>query len=212
MRVLRRWFITGLLVLAPAVITGYVLWFGFNLMDGFWRSLFVLFLGRVIPGAGALLTVVVTVAVGAVATHVVGRRLIHFGERVLERIPLVRGVYFTTRQIVDVFAGQHTSGFQRVVLVEYPRRGLYTLGFLTATHLPQAEQATGQEIWSVFVPTSPNPTSGWVVLVPREQCRVIPMAVEEAFRIIVSGGVLADGNRRPGRSAPSVTGEGRGSS
>ena len=219
MRTIRRWFITGLLILAPVVITGYVLWFGFNLMDGFWRSLFVLLLGRTVPGAGALLTVLVTVAVGAVATNVVGRRLISLGERLLERIPLVRGVYVTTRQIVDVFAGQYQSGFQRVVLVEYPRRGTYAIGFLTATGPQQVSEALGEEIWSVFVPTSPNPTSGWVVLLPRSQCRLIPMSVEEAFRIIVSGGVLAGGNSAGGRAdGPArppdgrLTGAGRGSS
>ena len=191
MRTLRRWFVTGLFVLAPVVITGYVLWFAFNLMDGLWRSLFILFVGRTVPGAGALLTVLVTVAVGAVATNVVGRRLIDLGERLLARIPLVRGVYVTTRQIVDVFAGQYHAGFQRVVLVEYPRRGLWSIGFLTSTAQGPVSQAVGEETWCVFVPTAPNPTSGWVAFLPRSQCRAVPISVEEAFRIIVSGGVLA---------------------
>ncbi len=210
MRWIRRQFIAGLLALLPVVITGYVLWFGFNLLDGFWQRLFVVVLGRPARGAGALLTVVLTIVAGVVATNVVGGRLIRWAESLLQRIPLVRSIYLTTRQIVDVFAGHHQSGFQRVILIEYPRRGLYTIGFLTAQGPAQVSAATGEEIWSVFVPTSPNPTSGWVVLVPSSQCRALPMSVEEAFRIIVSAGVLADrnGDRRvggPKAAAPGLT-------
>lgn len=208
MRALRRWLITGLVVLLPVIVTGYVLWFGFNLLDGFWRSLEVLVLGHTIPGLGALLTVVLTMAVGVVAANVIGRQLIGLGERILERIPLVRSIYATTKQIVDVFAGGQKQGFQRVVLIEYPRRGMYSVGFLTAPTAPRSAcDATGEELWCVFVATSPNPTSGWVVLVPRSQCRVLDMSLDEAFRLVISGGVSANqsdsGQRRPaGSDAP----------
>lgn len=215
MRWFRRSFITGLVVLLPVIVTGYILWFGFNLLDGWWRSLFVLFLGYTVPGAGAVLTVVVTVAIGAIATNVIGRQLISLGERLLGRIPLVRSIYTTAKQVVDVFAGGQKEGFQRVVLVEYPRRGIYTIGFLTAPAAPSSTRdATGEDLWSVFVPTSPNPTTGWVALVPPSQCRPVDMSIDEAFRVIVSGGVLvnhgasspgiANSHARPPATAPAT--------
>lgn len=219
MRMIRRWFITGLVVLLPVLVTVWALVFGFNLLDGLWRSILPLVLGRYVPGVGTLLTVTLTIAVGAVATNVIGRRLIGWAEALLQRIPIVRSVYSAAKQFVDVVAGGQKAAFQRVVLVEYPRRGTYAIGFLTATGPQQVSEAVGEEIWSVFLPTSPNPTTGWVVLLPRSQCRTIPMSVEEAFRIIVSGGVLAAGNTAAGPAGPSarppdrsLTGAGRGSS
>ena len=193
MRLLRRWFITGLVVLLPLLVTVWALSFGFNVLDGLWRSLLAYLLGYYVPGVGALLTVTLTVAVGAVATNVIGRRLIGWGERLLARIPVVSTVYTTTKQIVDMLAGEQKTAFQRVVLVEYPRRGMYSLGFLTAATAPgPAQEAVGEEMWSVFVPTAPNPTTGWVAMVPKSQCRVVDMSVEEAFRYIISGGVLVN--------------------
>ncbi|WP_324669180.1 DUF502 domain-containing protein [Geochorda subterranea] len=219
MRVIRRWFIAGLVVLLPVIVTIWALAFGFNLLDGLWRSLLPHLIGRYVPGVGALLTVTLTVAVGAVATNVIGRRLIGWGESLLERIPVVRSVYSTAKQIVDVLAGGQKAAFQRVVLVEYPRRGLYTVGFVTSTDAPAAAtEAVGEELWSVFVPTSPNPTSGWVVMLPRSQCRVLHVTVDEAFRYIISGGVLTNSTpRRPGgppspNRAEPVTGQTTGNS
>lgn len=197
MRLLRRWFITGLVVLLPVIVTIWALSFGFNLLDGLWRSLLAYLLGYYVPGIGALLTVTLTVAAGAVATNVIGRRLIGWGERLLTRIPVVSTVYTTTKQIVDLLAGEQKTAFQRVVLVEYPRRGVYSVGFLTAAGCPPpAQEAVGEEMWSVFVPTAPNPTSGWVVMVPKSQCRVLGMTVDEAFRYIISGGVLVNATAR----------------
>ncbi|MEW6046789.1 MAG: DUF502 domain-containing protein [Bacillota bacterium] len=199
MRLLRRWFLTGLVVLLPLIVTGYILWFGFNLLDGFWRSLLAYVLGYYVPGVGAILTVTLTMGVGALATNVFGRQLIAWGERLLQRIPVVRSVYTTTKQVVDVFAGGHKTGFQRVVLFEYPRRGIYSLGFLTATTAPEAvEEATGEEMWSIFVPTAPNPTTGWLAMVPKSQCRLVDMTTDEAFRLIISGGVLIGERPRKG--------------
>lgn len=197
MRLLRRWFITGLVVLLPLIVTVWLLSFGFNLLDGLWRSLLAYLLGYYVPGIGALLTVTLTVAVGAVATNVIGRRLIGWGERLLARIPVVSSVYTTTKQIVDLLAGEQKTAFQRVVLVEYPRRGVYSVGFLTAAACPPpAQEAVGEEMWSVFVPTAPNPTTGWVAMLPKSQCRVLDMTVDEAFRYIISGGVLVNATAR----------------
>ena len=202
MRVIRRWFITGLVVLLPVLVTVWALVFGFNLLDGLWRSILPLVLGRYVPGVGALLTVTLTIAVGAVATNVIGRRLIGWAEALLQRIPIVRSVYSATKQFVDVVAGGQKAAFQRVVLVEYPRRGLYSVGFLTADDAPVGvREAVGDELWTVFVPTAPNPTTGWVIVVPRSQCRVLEMSIDEAFRYIISGGVLTNASPRRARVA-----------
>jgi uncharacterized membrane protein len=187
-RLIRRYFITGVLVLLPLAVTIYLVWLGFSLTDNLFSELiFVLFRKR-IPGAGTLLTLILIFVVGIITTNVIGRRLFAYFERLFIKIPIVSGIYRIAKQIVDVFGLDKQQGFDRVVLVEYPRPGIYAVGFLTQNNLKAFSKAMGKEMVSVFIPTTPNPTSGFFVLMPKEQ--IIPMSIslEEGFKLIISAG------------------------
>lgn len=188
-RALRRYFLTGLVVLAPLTVTLYVLVTGFEIVDSVLGNLLTRALGRPIPGIGAAAALAVTFGVGLIAANVLGRRLISFGERILARIPLVRTVYLSVKQVVDALTLQR-SAFKRVVMIEYPRRGLHSVGFLTGNGIPGVAEKAGGDVVTVFVPTTPNPTSGWFVLVPRDECIFLDMNVEDAFKMIISGGMV----------------------
>jgi len=132
-------------------------------------------------------TVLVVYLVGQVATHLVGRRLIHLGERLLLKLPIVKSIYASSKQVVDTFSASHKSTIQAVALVEYPRRGSFSLGFVTGT----IEDSVGHTLYRVFVATTPNPTSGFLLLLPEEDVQFTDISVEDGIKMLVSGGMLA---------------------
>ena len=190
---LRRTVMAGLTVIAPLWVTGWVLKILFNWADGFSRPLIRETAGGLgypdfhIPGLGFVLTFIILWIVGGLAANVVGRRLLHNAREALEGLPLVRTIYAPVRQLMESMTSPEKAGFERVVLVEYPRTGLWTLGFL-AGDVPRAEEETPAH--SIFVPTAPNPTTGFMLIVPPEQLRPTDLGVEEALRMIVSAGVV----------------------
>jgi uncharacterized membrane protein len=165
------------------------------------RPLFKVVLEYSLIGVGVAFTMLAVYLVGAFATNVFGRRIIGFWESLLVRIPLVRKIYTATKQIVESIASTNGSSFKRVVLVEYPRRGAWVVAFVTNSfHSP----ADGRELVNLFVPTVPNPTSGWMALVPEDEVVETDLTVEEALRIVFSAGVLMPVEsllRRKGRPA-----------
>lgn len=191
----RLWtqFLAGLLLVVPVVVTIYVLLFIFRIVDNVLGGFFRLWLGRTIPGLGVLATLFLTFFIGRMATTVVGRYLIRWGEKLLDKIPLVRTVYTATKQITGAFSfskqevGETT--FREVVLVPYPRRGIYTIGFMTGRVESSEEVAHGRELIKVFLPTAPNPLTGWVIIIPRQDVIPLNITVEEGFKIIASGGI-----------------------
>ena len=190
---LRRTVMAGLTVIAPLWVTGWVLKILFNWADGFSRPLIretaegLGYPDFHIPGLGFVLTFIILWIVGGLAANVVGRRLLHNAREALEGLPLVRTIYAPVRQLMESMTSPEKAGFERVVLVEYPRTGLWTLGFL-AGDVPRAEEETPAH--SIFVPTAPNPTTGFMLIVPPEQLRPTDLGVEEALRMIVSAGVV----------------------
>lgn len=188
---LRKYFITGALVSLPLVVTVYVLWFAFSFLDTVFGRLVSFVFRRTVPGAGMVLTVLLLLLVGMFAANVVGRRLIGFGERILLTIPLVRTIYNSVKQVIDAFSLPGNRGsFRRVVLVEYPRRGLYAVGFVTSEDVEALDAGDGARLTAVFVPTTPNPTSGFILLLPKDDVIPVDMTVEQAFKMIISGGIL----------------------
>lgn len=187
---MRRYLITGTLVLLPVMVTIYLLVSTFTLIDGILGRLVELVVGHRVPGAGTVLTILFTFAIGVIAANMVGRRLIDFVERLLTRIPIVRPIYLSVKQIIDAISLTQKSSFSRVVMIEYPRKGLYSIGFLTSEGLGEVQHRTDEHVVCVFVPTTPNPTSGWFVLVPRNEVVPLDMTVEDAFKLIISGGML----------------------
>ena len=183
----------GLTIIAPLWVTGWVLKTLFNWADGFSAPL----ISQVakpfgypdfhIPGLGFVLTFIILWIVGALAANVVGRSLWQFARETLEGLPLVRTIYAPVQQLMETLTSPSKAGFEKVVLVEYPRTGMWTLGFL-AGDVPREDEVAPAH--SIFVPTAPNPTTGFMLIVPPDQLRPTELGVEEALKMIVSAGVV----------------------
>jgi uncharacterized membrane protein len=190
---LRTTIMAGLTIIAPLWITVWVVEKLFSLADGFSAPLirqFARWLGEPdfhIPGLGFLLTFIILWGVGAVATNVVGKRLWQSAREALERLPLVRTIYAPIHQLMETMTSPEKAGFKKVVLLEYPRKTVWTLGFM-AGDVPMGDG--GEVANSIFVPTAPNPTTGFLLIVPSDQLRDTDLTVEEALKMIVSAGVV----------------------
>jgi uncharacterized membrane protein len=203
---LRRYFFAGLLVLTPLVLTIWIVGWLINLIDGNMRSFLgnllqnlgleyqITVFGRqyeVIPiGFGLLLVFLLTCFVGMVASNLVGRRIINLIDRLIRRVPGVSWIYKATHQVSHALLSRNKDLFHQVIFVEYPRRGLYSIAFVTNLSVPGLKLENGEELRSVFLPTTPNPTSGYLLLVPESECVPCPMTVEESMKMIISGGVV----------------------
>ena len=194
---LRNTLLAGLLILAPVYLTAYVLILLFNFMDGIFapvidRSIGA-FLGEKkvhLPGLGLVLTLLVVIVLGWLAKTVLGRRVIEGFEGFVRRIPVAKSVYGATKGVLEAISRDQADAFKRVVLVEYPRRGIYGIGFVTNSSKRWFTGGGTAELLPVFVPTTPNPTSGFLLLVPPEEVIECPVSVEDGIRMIVSGGIL----------------------
>nr|VFK41253.1 MAG: Uncharacterized membrane protein [Candidatus Kentron sp. SD]VFK46970.1 MAG: Uncharacterized membrane protein [Candidatus Kentron sp. SD]VFK79938.1 MAG: Uncharacterized membrane protein [Candidatus Kentron sp. SD] len=194
MSALRKYLIAGLLVWLPLGVTVLVLKLLVDVMD---RTLLLLpsawrpdaLLGFHIPGLGLLLSLAVVGITGVVVANLLGRRLVAFWESFLSRIPLVRSIYLGVKQVVETVFSSSGKSFRKVVLIEYPRRETWCLAFLTGSGLGEVQARTGQEVVAVFVPTTPNPTSGFVLLVPTKDVRELDMSIDDGLKLIISMGV-----------------------
>ena len=172
----------------------------FNTLNPLLQELINLGVGLMVPLLGILL-------IGLMARNIVGRWLLEFGEGTLLRIPLAGSVYKTLKQLLETFLRDNSSRFRRVVLVEYPREGLYAVGFVTGVIGSQIQAGFEESMISVFIPTSPNPTTGWYAVVPEDSVRDLDLSVEDAFRTIISAGIVSTDDRETssgGRSFSSL--------
>ena len=195
MNTVRRWLVTGLLVWIPLGVTYLVIRWLVGLMD---RTLVLIpepyrpenLLGFNIPGLGVGLTVLVVLLTGMMFANLFGRQLMRLSEDVLARIPLVRSIYSSVKQVTEtLFSGQGKS-FRKVVLVEYPRRDLWTLAFITGDTASVIERAVGEDLVSIYVPTTPNPTSGFFLMVPKRDIKPLDISVDNGLKMILSTGVV----------------------
>ncbi len=192
---LRRYLVAGLLVWVPIGVTLLIIKFLVDLMD---QTLLLLpaglrpenLLGFRIPGLGLVLTAAVVLATGMVVTNLFGRQLVRLGEKVLARIPLVRSIYSSVKQVTETLFSGSGQSFRQVVLVPYPHPGSWTMGFLTGTGGDEVRAKTGQEVMNVFVPTTPNPTSGFFLMVPRADVIELDMSVDDGLKMLLSVGVV----------------------
>ncbi|MBC7105815.1 MAG: DUF502 domain-containing protein [Firmicutes bacterium] len=198
-RKLRNYFLAGLAVILPVTVTLYLLKLVLGFVDGLAGGVLSLFTKRHIPGIGLVSTVLVVLGVGLVATNVVGRRLVAFWDGLLLRIPLVNTVYRTSKQVVEALWYRERA-FRRVVLVEYPRRGVWAVGFVTGETV--WEDRNSERWLNVFVPTTPNPTSGFLLLFPPSEVVCVDLPVEEGIRMVVSGGIIGPEALRSGPGLP----------
>jgi uncharacterized membrane protein len=189
-RRLRERFLVGLAVVLPLLVTFLLLRFLFEAFDGLLDPLIRATLGRSIPGLGLLATAAIILLIGVLTTNIVGRKLVAMTERLLLRIPLVKNVYSASKQLFDAFTVPGKEAFRQVVILEYPRAGVYALGFITATQARGFQDLVGEQTVNVFIPTAPNPTSGFFLVVPEKSVILVPISVEEALKMIVSGGLI----------------------
>jgi uncharacterized membrane protein len=205
-RQLKRYMVTGLMVWVPLIITLWITWYVFvRLGLGFDKLMQALveqfkelarenrFFGwlsyiEYMPGMGFLIAIALFLTTGFLARYLVGRRIIQAVEGLLDRIPFISRIYRAVQQIRDVFVNREGTVFQKVCLVEYPRKDMIVVGFVTSHEQGMVQQAMGRELVAVFIPTTPNPTSGFLVYVPPEEVTIIPMSVEDAMKLIISGG------------------------
>jgi uncharacterized membrane protein len=198
---MRKYLVTGLLIWVPLVITLWVLNLIVTTMD---QSLQLLPLqwhprklfGLDIPGLGVLLTVVVVAMTGLLARNIIGERLVLYWEALLGRIPIVRSIYSSVKQVSDTILSPDGQAFRRALLVQYPRAGAWTIAFQTGTPADEVRRVLGIEMVSVYVPTTPNPTSGYFLMLPRADVIELSMSVDEALKYVVSMGVVAPADRR----------------
>jgi uncharacterized membrane protein len=192
---MRKYLIAGLLVWMPLGITFLVIRAIVGFLD---QTLLLLpeayqpdnFLGIHIPGLGVLLAVVLVLATGMIVANLLGRRLVNAWESLLSRIPLVRTLYAGIKQILEAVLATDGQSFRRVLLVEYPRKGVWSLAFMTSDLLGEVQEKTRSEVISVFIPTTPNPTSGFVLMLPKEDVIELEMSVEQGLKMIISMGVV----------------------
>ncbi len=193
---LRNYFLTGLLVILPISVTCYVIWVLIKAMDSILKFVPAKFLPETyinlpIPGLGLVLVVLIVLVVGLLTRNFVGRRMVRLGERIVDRIPLARVLYVGVKQLMEALIYQKTKAFQKAALIEYPRKGIYAIAFITGESRGEVQQLTEKKMINVFVPTTPNPTSGFYILIPEDEIKILNMSVEEAFKLIVSGGIVS---------------------
>lgn len=199
---LRAYFFAGVLVTAPIGITLYLTWLIIDFVDGQVTPLIPArynpetYLPFGVPGLGVVVAVVFLTLVGSLTAGLVGRWVVRLTDRMMQRMPVVRNVHSALKQILETVLAQQSNAFRKVVLVEYPRRGMWALGFLTGETVGEVQHLTEDDVLNVFLPTTPNPTSGFLLFVPRDEVFVLSMTVEEGIKMVVSGGIVTPPDRR----------------
>lgn len=195
MKRIRRYLVAGILVWVPLGVTSALVYVAVRFTD---KTLLLLpeqyrpdaLLGFHIPGLGVILAFIVLLITGVLAANFVGRAFVGGWESLMERIPFVRAVYSAAKKFSEIVFSDSSQSFKKVLLIEYPRRGLYSLAFQTATDLGEVQGRTGEEVVCCFVPTTPNPTSGLIIVVPRKDVTELDMDIDEALKMIISLGVV----------------------
>jgi uncharacterized membrane protein len=203
-RLLKRYFITGLLIWVPLAITAWVLALIVRTMD---QSLLLLpesvrpehLIGVYIPGIGALLTLLIVFLTGLVTTNIVGQKLVLFWEGVLARIPVVKSIYYSVKQVSDTMFSGNGDAFRKVLLVRYPHPEAWSLAFQTSAPTAEVARRGDEELVSVFIPTAPSPVNGFFFFVRKQDTVELDMSVDDALKYIVSMGVVGPGPRNPDR-------------
>ena len=203
---MKKYFITGLLVLVPLFITVWVISGLVGMMD---QSLFLLpetwrpkaQLGLEIPGMGAILTLLIIFVTGVIATNFFGKRLILVWEALLARVPVVKSIYASVKQVSDTLFSDSGNAFRQAVLVQFPRPGVWTIAFVTGKPGGDVANHLSGDYLSVYVPTTPNPTGGYFLMLPRADVVELDMSVDEALKYIISMGVVAPPTKRSAKHA-----------
>lgn len=205
---LRAYFFAGILVTAPVAITFYIAWQFIKFMDDRVAPLLPPALNPQnwgIPGFGLIAVVVSLTLIGALTAGLAGRFLVRLSDAVLARMPIIRGIYSAVKQIFETMLAQKASAFREVVLLEYPRKGIWTMGFITGSTSGEVGNHFAEDMVSVFIPTTPNPTSGFLLFLPRNDVHVLEMSVEDGIKMVVSTGIITPPMRKTDEAAEQVS-------
>lgn len=203
---LRGYFLAGIVVTAPIAITIYLTYVFFTFIDDKVSRILpdalyrVIYGSESIPGLGILVALVFFVIVGWFATNFLGRFFIRLSESIVDRMPVIRNLYSAIKQIFETVMASKSQAFREVVMLEYPRKGVYSIGFVTGTTEGEVQRATKAETINVFVPTTPNPTSGYLLFVPKKELIYLDMSVEEGVKLVVSAGIITPPDRKAGET------------
>jgi uncharacterized membrane protein len=199
MAAIRKWLLAGLLVLVPLAITVWLLnWFiatldqTLQILPGNWHP--DKLIGVHIPGFGVLLALAIVLVIGAVASNFLGKKLVSWWDLLLNRIPIVRSIYSSVKQVSDTLFSENGNAFRKALLVQWPREGVWTIGFQTGTPGGDVINHLPGDYLSVYVPTTPNPTGGYFVMLKRQDCVELNMSVDQALTYVISMGVVVPGN------------------
>ena len=196
--VIRTYFLTGLVVAAPIYITLYLLSWAVEFLDSWFRPWIPVdyrpntYLPFDVPGVGVILAFVVLTVIGGLTANLLGRTLLSFGERFIRQMPVVGTVYTALQQIFKTAMQEDGQAFSKVALIEYPRPGLHAIAFVTKAADRRVNKVTGKTMIGVFLPTTPNPTSGFLLFVPEDELMILDMSVEEGARLVISAGLSDD--------------------
>jgi uncharacterized membrane protein len=196
---LRGYFLTGLIVVGPVAITIYVVWWFINLVDGWVKPLIPktylpeTYIPYNVPGVGLIVGILALIVIGALTANLFGRTIVSYGEMMLDRMPVVRGVYRLLKQIFQTIFSSTGHSFKRVGVIEFPRRGLYALVFISGEPPEEikARLGNGEALMTVFMPNAPNPTTGFVLFMPAKDVTLLDMAIEDGAKMVVSAGLVA---------------------
>lgn len=199
---LRNYFLAGVLVTGPVSLTVYLAWLIFEFADEQASALIPApynpenYLPFSLPGLGLLMMVILLIVIGWITAGYIGRLMVRGGETMMARVPVVRSVYSAIKQILETVLAQQSTAFRDVVLVEYPRRGIWALGFLTGDTRGEVQNVTAHEMVNVFLPTTPNPTSGFLLFLPAREVHILDMSVEDGIKMVISAGIITPPDRR----------------
>ena len=200
---MRAYLMTGILVVAPISITLYLAWIFIGFVDDRVTPLIPAkynpesYLPFALPGLGLLVLMIALILIGAATAGFFGRLWTRASEQILGRMPVIRNVYSAVKQILETVLAQQSNAFREAVLVEYPRRGIWAIAFITGRTEGEVQNVTEEECTNIFLPTTPNPTSGFLLFVPKKDLIRLDMGVEEAIKMVISGGIVTPPDRRP---------------
>jgi len=192
---IRRYLFAGLLFWIPIYVTLAVLNFLAELLDSSLKLIPAEYspdkiIGVHIPGIGIIISLLILFFTGMLVSNILGKQLVKLWDKLLARIPLVRTIYLSVKQVLDTLFSNKSQAFRKVLLVEYPRKGLWSIAFLTSENSNIATNAIGDDVVTIFIPTTPNPTSGFLMMVPRADTQELNISVDEALKLVISLGVM----------------------
>lgn len=208
---IRKIFFAGVLVTLPLALTIFLVQFFFVSLDAQLSPVVTKLLLKLhvpidpdyrVPGLGLVAIVIIILMAGLFTRNIIGRKLVDFGEGLLVKIPIFKNIYVGAKQVIETFGSARTGAFRRVVMIEYPRHGIYSLAFVTNERQGEIEKLIDRDMVSVFLPTTPNPTSGYFLMLPKEDVVELGMSVEDGIKMVISGGMVTPANQKPKQINP----------